>query len=348
MRCATLALALLAAACGGGEGGAKEPEAPKANPVDERQAEKDAKGLVTEIKQTIGRSNTDGLMALLAKPIVVFGPRRVDQLQTREDTLVTLRTTLDALGKDGKPSLKSGSLAVVASPGGLSAWAVDTLNVGGKPMAATIVLQNDDDFWVVVAAGIAYTPPMREVRTELKKDAIVPPGMPGIAKVEGSAEGAVDKLRRGLADPAQWAEDLGRRSDAVVIGPSEGDVTRGKKEIAKLWKKREKVNVRYATAGEVTASTTPDRQIAWVTLPVVRFADDDDPLPLRLFSVFEKSEGQWSMIALQESLALDEPGVGANFKKVTPPAVKAEEPPPPPPTEDKPKKKKKKKKKRKK
>jgi ketosteroid isomerase-like protein len=340
---------VVAAACGGGGGGAKEAEAPKQAPVDERKAEKDAKGLVTEIAQTLGRANTDGLMALLAEPLVVFGPRRTDALQTRTDALVALRSTFDAMGKDAKPSVQSGSLAVVASPGGLSAWAMDVADVEGKPMSALMVLSNDDDFWVVVAAGIAHTPPMREVRAELKKDAIVPPGMPGFAKVTDSAEAAVDRFKSGLADPTPWADDMGKRTDAVVIGASEGDVTRGKKEIAKLWKKRAKVNVRHASAGEITAATTADGQLAWVTAPVVRFADDDEPLPLRLFSVFEKNEGQWKMIALQESLALDEPGVGANFKKVTPPSVKAEEPPPKPKEEEaKPTKKKKKKKKAKK
>jgi ketosteroid isomerase-like protein len=335
---------IVAAACGGGGGGTKEPEAPKQPSVDERKAEKDAKGLMTEIAQTLGRANTDGLMALLAEPLVVFGPRRIDALQTRTDALVALRTTFDAMGKDAKPSLQSASLAVVASPGGLSAWAMDVVDVEGQPMSALMVLSNDDDFWVVVAAGIARTPSMKEVRAELKKDAVVPTGMPGFAKVTDSAEAAVDRFKSGLADPTPWADELGKRTDAVVIGPSDGDLTRGKKEIAKLWKKRAKVNMRHASAGEITAATTRDGQLAWVTAPVVRFADDDEPLPLRLFSVFEKNEGKWTMIALQESLAIDEPGVGANFKKVTPPAVKAEEPPPKPKEEDKPKKKKKKKK----
>jgi len=340
------ALCLAAMACGGGGGGTKEPEKPKAAPVDERKAEKDAKGLVGEIVQSVEHAKTDGLMALLAEPLVVFGPRRTDASQSRTDALVALRATFDAMGKDAKPSVKSGGLNVVASPGGNSAWVVDVMDVEGKPMSAMMVLSNDDDFWVVVAAGIAHTPPMREVRAELKKDAIVPPGMPGFAKVTGSAEGAVDRFKKGLADPTVWAEDLEKRSDAVVVGPSEGDITRGKKEIEKLWKKRAKVNLRHASAGEITAATTRDGELAWVSLPVVRFADDDEPLPLRLFSVFEKTDGKWTMIALQESLALDEPGVGANFKKVTPPSVKAEEPPPKP--KDEPKKTTKKKKKKKK
>ncbi|HEY5946217.1 MAG TPA: nuclear transport factor 2 family protein [Kofleriaceae bacterium] len=342
---AIAALCLAAVACGGG-GGAKPAEAPKAAPVDERKAEKDAKGLVTEIVQTVGHGNTDGLMALLAEPLVVFGPRRTDTLQSRTDALVALRSTFDAMGKDAKPSVHSGELNVVASPGGNSAWAVDVMDVEGKPMSAVLVLSNEDDFWVVVAAALAHTPSMKEVRAELKKDAIVPTGMPGFAKVSGSAEDAVDRFKKGLSDSAVWAEDLAKRSDAIVIGPSEGDVTRGKKELAKLWKKRAKVNMRHASAGDITAATTRDGQLAWVTAPVVRFADDDEPLPLRLFSVFEKTDGKWTMIALQESLALDEPGVGANFKKVTPPSVKEEPPPPKPKEEDKPAKKTKKKKKK--
>jgi ketosteroid isomerase-like protein len=337
------ALSAFATACGGG--GTSATKAPKVSAADERKAEKDAKGLVTEIYQTISRSsNTDGLMALLAEPLVVFGPRRTDAHATRSDALVAMKTFIDDLGKDNKPTVSSGSLEVVASPGGMSAWAVDVVEVQGQPMAMTAVLSNDDDFWVVVAATLARTPSAKAVRLELAKDAVVPPGMPGPSKVEGAADGAVERFKRGLADPTSWGDDLGKRSDAVVIGPSSGQVTRGKKEIAKLWKKRAKANTRYAPAGDITAATTRDGQLAWVSAPVVQFADEDDPLPLRLFSIYEKAGSEWKMIALQEAVAVDEPGVGANFRKITPPAIKADEPPPPKPkTDDKPKKKKKKK-----
>jgi hypothetical protein len=330
-------------ACGGG-GENRGAKVPKANAVDERKAEKDAKGLVTEIHTTISRSsNTDSLMALLAEPLVVFGPRRTDAHASRSDALVAMRTFLDELGKDQKPSLHGESLSVVASPGGLSAWAVDVIEVQGQPMAMTCVLSNDDDFWVVVAATLARTPSAKTVRLELAKDAVVPPGMPGPSKVEDSAEDAVDRFKRGLADPALWGDDLAKRSDAVVIGPSSGELTRGKKAIAKLWKKRAKANTRYASAGDITAATTPDRQLAWVSAPVVQFADDDDTLPLRLFGIYERAGSDWKLISMQEAVALDEPGIGANFRKITPPAVKAEAAAPPPPKPaDKPKKKKKK------
>lgn len=341
-RLAAAALSLVAA-CGGAE--QKAPEKPKQEAVDERTAEKDAKSLVREIYQTIGRSNTDGLMALVTKKLIVFGPRKADAMATREDVLVTLRGTLDSLDND-RPSVRSGSLAVVASNGGLSAWAVDTIRIAGDEMAVTVVLENDDDFWRVVAAAVAKTPTQKAVRAELAKEAIVPTGMQGIPKVSDEASDAVERFKQGLADADVWGEDLSRRGDAVVIGAAAGEITRGKKAIAALWKKREKTNVRYASAGEITAATTADGQITWVTAPVVRFADEDEPLPLRLFTVFEKSGDGWKMISLQESVALAEDGAGASFKKIAAPGVEVEEPPPP--KKDEPAKKKKKKRKKKK
>jgi hypothetical protein len=151
--------------------------------------------------------------------------------------------------------------------------------------------------------------------------------MSGIAKQDPTAKPAVDKLTRGLADQQLWGDDLASRTDAVVIGPAAGDVTRGKADIAKMWKKRVKSNVREALVGNVTAASTPDGELAWVSAPVVRFEDNDDPLPLRVFAVFEKNGADWKMISLQESLALDAPGAGASLKKTpAPPLPKSEEP----------------------
>ena len=343
MRRTALALAFVIG-CGGGS--TPPPAAPKEDAVDERKAEKGAKDLVGEIYESIGHGDTDGLMSLLADPLIVFGPRRADAMGTRADALVALKAQIDPKAKK-KPELKSGSLAVVASPGGHSAWAIDVLDVGGRPMTLTAVLTNADDIWQVHAAALAETPTMKSIRTELKKDAIVPPGLSGVAKNDPSAKPAVDKFTRGLADQDVWGADLGSRSDAIVIGPATGDVTRGKSDIKKLWKKRTKANTRDTAAGDVTAEVTPDGELAWVSAPVVQFADDDDPLPLRLFAVFEKTGADWKMIALQESLAVDEPGAGANYRKATAPALaKApEEPKKAAPPADKPKKKKKKKKK---
>jgi ketosteroid isomerase-like protein len=339
------ALGLACAALLGCGGQAAPAAAPKQPAVDERKAETDAKGLVTEIYQTIGHADTDGLMTLLAAPLVVFGPRRADSLGSRTDALVVLKQLVDPKAKT-KPALHSGALEVVASPGGHSAWAVDVVDIAGLPHVVTAVLSNSDDMWLVSAAAVGQTRSMKAIRAELKKDAVVPPGMTGIAKVDDQSKGAVDKFNRGLADQKLWGDDLSSRTDAVVIGPTAGDLTRGKADIKKLWKKRTKSNTRATAAGEVTAASTADGQLVWVSAPIVQFADDDDPLPMRAFTVFEKNGAEWKMIALQETLAFDEPGVGAPFKKVVAPVGAAKPEPAPakpadPPPAKKPKKKKK-------
>jgi ketosteroid isomerase-like protein len=268
---------------------------------------------------------------------------------TREGALVALKQLVDPKAKK-KPALRSNGISIVPSPGGHSAWAVDIVDIGSESLAVTAVLTNADDIWLLNVAALAEMPKMKAVRAELKQDAVVAPGMAGLAKVESGAQGAVDRFKSGLVAQNVWGDDLSSRTDAVVLGPTIGDITKGKTEIKKLWKKRVKANTREVVAGELTASATPDGQIAWVTAPVVRFEDNDDPLPLRVFAVFEKDASNWKMIALAESVALDAPGSGLIYKKTTAPAVKKEEPPPPPPNkaqkpdDSKAKKKKKKKK----
>ncbi len=308
-------IALAGASCGGG---AKAPEKPKQEAVDEGTAEKDAKGLLQEIYGSISHADTDGLMTLFAEPMVVYGPRKADAHATRADALVALKAIVD---KQKKPSLRSGQLTIVASPGGRSAWAFDVVEVSGSPMTLTAVLSNADDVWQVSAATVARTPTLKSVHDSLKKDAVVPTGMAAAAKIDPAAKGAADKLSKGLNAQALWGDELGKRSDAVVIGPGNGDVTHGKAEIKKLFEKRTETHVRETAAGQVTAQATADGQLAWATLPVVRFEDETDPLPLRVFAVFEKTSGEWKMIALQESIAVDEPGVGTPYKTVIAPAL---------------------------
>ncbi|HEY1558030.1 MAG TPA: nuclear transport factor 2 family protein, partial [Kofleriaceae bacterium] len=256
---------------------------------------------------------------------------RGDALATRSDALVALKQLVDPKAKQ-KPGVKEGDVAVTTSPGGHSAWALDLMSLDGTPLAALAVLSNAGDIWLVSAVALAHTPPMRAVRAELKQDAIVPTGLAGGAKLDPAARVAADKLMKGLAAQQLWGDDLASRSDAVVIGPAAGDVTRGKSEIKKLWKKRMKQNVREAAVGDAAGATTADGQLAWASAPVVRFADEEDPLPLRVFAVFEKSGDDWKMIALEEALAVDAPGAGTLLVKTPAPALpKAAEPPPPPP-----------------
>jgi len=339
-----LVLAALVACGGGGGSGPAKETGPKQPDVDEKKAEKDAKGLVEEIYDALNRGKKDNLMALLDDSLIVLGPRKTDGLAARTDALVALGDTFDP---KKKTVLESGSLDVVVSPGGRSAWAFDVIEVDGHPVAVMAILIDNDDIWQVDVANLGRQAKPKTIKAELEKQAIVPPGASAKAKVDSSASAAVNKFKKGLLDQELWGADLGSRSDAVVIGPATDEVTRGKKEIKRLWKKRVEAGVREAASGDVFADTTPDGQLAWVSAPVTRVADDEEPLPLRAFAVFEKGDSGWKMIALQESLAIDEPGAGTSFAKIVPAKKdqpKVEEPPAEEP-KTKPKKKKKKKKK---
>jgi ketosteroid isomerase-like protein len=293
--------------------------------VDERTAEKDAKGLVLEIYQTIGRAKTDSMFSLLADPLTVFGPRRADATATRADALVALGKVVDPKAKK-HAQLRSGGLAVVVSQGGRSAWAFDLVNVDGRLVAATAVLSNTGDLWSVTAATLAAVPTAKQVKAESARDAVVPPGASAAARVDPAAAPIVAQFKRGLVDLDVWGEDLVSQSDAIVAGATVGQIARGKQEIKQLWRSRRKANVRAAVSGEVSAAVTADGQLAWLSSPITRVADGDDPLPLRVFAIYQKDGAAWRMIALHEALAIDQPGSGTAFKKILPAAPAPAEP----------------------
>jgi ketosteroid isomerase-like protein len=216
---------------------------------------------------------------------------------------------------------------VVASEGGHSAWAFDVVILDGQPLAATAVLSNTDDLWAVTAAAIAATPSARQVKAEAARDAIVPPGAAAVAKVDPGAVAAVEKFKQGLVDQRRWGDELSDQIDAIVVGPVAGEVARGKAAIKRQWRARMKSNVREAMSGALTAARTADGQLVWISVPVTRVADDEDPLPLRIFAVYEKAGAGWTLVVLHEALAVDAPGSGAAFKKALPPAPPPPEPP---------------------
>ncbi len=319
-----VALAVLACACGGGGGGGSKAK-PVGPAIDEKKAEKEAKSLAAEILETLGHGSKDSLFSLLDDGLIVFGPRREDAAANRTDALVALGTVIDPKAKK-KLALRSSALEVVASSGGRSAWAFDVVDVDGEPHAVTAILSNADDLWQVEAAMVAAMPARAAIKLQLGKDGVVPPGATSKAKVNAAAAGAVEKFKKGLLDQDAWGADLATRTDAIVIGPAFGEVTRGKKEIKKLWKKRVEQKTRAAVSGELVSAVTRDGQLAWVTAPITLVSEKQDPLPLRAFAVFEKSESGWTLIALHESLAFDQAGAGAAFKKALPPSPKEPEP----------------------
>src|SRR4051812_23002472 len=107
----------LAAALGCGHGG-PAPAAPVVGPAGGgRTAQKDAKGVVAEIYQTLGRGKTDSLFSLLSDHLVVFGPRKTDATANRSDALVALNAIVDAKGPRNKQraQLRSGGVEVAVS-----------------------------------------------------------------------------------------------------------------------------------------------------------------------------------------------------------------------------------------
>jgi ketosteroid isomerase-like protein len=250
--------------------------------------------------------------------VIVFGPRVDDAMATRAQALVALGKVVDSKART-HAKLRSGGLDVVVSPGGHSAWMVDTLTVEGRELAVTAVLTNTGDLWAVSAAAIASPPAARALKAESGKDALVPPGGAAAGKVTPGTEPVIEKFRAGLLDPEGWGE-LAARSDAVAIGPAAGQIARGKPAIKKLWAQRAERHVRAATTGDFTTGLTPDGQLAWLSVAVTRAADDEDPLPLRVFAIYERDAQAWKLIALHEAVAVGEPGAGAPFKKILPPA----------------------------
>ncbi len=302
------------------------PAAPKLEAIDPRKAESDAKGLVTEIYESLGHGDTDSLQTLLAPAVTVFGPRRGDAVGKREDAIVTLGKLVSA---KQHPQLHSSALTIMPAPGGHSAWAFDVVNVGPDPLVLLAVLSNADDLWLVDSAQLANAPAEKDIKRELKEDAIVPPGASAVAKIDPNARLAVDKFTRGLADQTVWGADLMSRDDALVIGPAAGEVARGKKDVTKLWKKRLELNTREIGVNQTAAGLTRDGQLVWISTVATRAADGDDPTPIRVFAVYVRDGAGWTMLALDESLAIDQPGTGTAFRKIVPP-------PPPPKVVEKP------------
>ena len=259
------------------------------------------------------------MFSLLADPLTVLGPRRADAMTTRSDALVALGKIIDPRAKK-HPQLRSTALAVAVSSGGRSAWAFDVVHFEGHTIAVTAILSNTSDLWSVTTAALALVPSAARAKAESARDAIVPPGAAARGKADPAAAPVIEDWKKGLLDQDSWGIELMSQSDAIYAGPTAGQVAHGKQAIKQLWKARIKANVREAVTGEITAAVTPDGQLAWLSAPVTRVADGEDPLPLRSFAVYEKDGPAWKLIVLHEGLAIDAPGSGTAYKKIVPAA----------------------------
>ena len=320
MRAALACLALGSlVGCGGGGGTTAGPKRPMGPAIAPELAQQGASDLLTEIYETLGHGNKDSLFTLLEDSLMVFGPRGADMLGTRADALVALGQVVDPKSKKHL-EIRSSKIDVAAAPGGHSAVAFDTASINGQQHTILAVLTNTNDLWLVGAVAVARAPEAAQLKAELARDAVVPPGAVGAKKLDPAARPAVEKFQRGLLDQAAWGDELARHAGAIVVGPTEGEVARGKQAIRELWKKRLGAKTRAAIAGELTAAVTSDGQLAWVSAPITRVeGEGTQPLPLRAFAVYQRDGGDWSLLALSEQLAFSEPGAGAPFKKFLPP-----------------------------
>lgn len=326
MRLAFIALV----ACGGAT---PPPEMPEA-PIDQSKAAKDARAHVGEVYRTLEKANTDGLQTLSAETLIAFGPRKGDALATRTDAIVALRSILDPKAK--RFNLHSGGLVVNASNGGHSAWAVDVLIAGNDRVAVSAVMTSADDLWLVDTVAIAKTPGGGAIRASQKSDAIVPPSMAAPPKTVDGATGAHERFAAETADARVVAADFADNGIAIGAG---GEMVKGKAQLAAAWKRKIRSHVRYAGAGEASTGITKDQQVAWVTAPVVRFADKEEPLPMRLFAIYTRTGNAWKLAVQHETIAIDEAGAGAGYRKIPAPPI-VEEPKPVAPAKKPPPKKK--------
>ena len=146
-------LALLAlislAGCGAKAGPAATAKAPQG------QAERETKLVLVEALRSVRSGDSDDVLSLATESLLVLGPRPADAYGSRTDAVLALRELIDARRK---PRLSGPGATVLAAPGGRSAYAVERLQLGRRPLWATALLDGHDGIWRRANAGcLLYT-----------------------------------------------------------------------------------------------------------------------------------------------------------------------------------------------
>jgi hypothetical protein len=243
-------------------------------------AEKEIRSLLSEAYNSVKRNNAPGMMSLLAPDVFVAGPRHADVGLERSAALVALN---DAIASKKPHKLRSTKLEYGAAPDGRSAWAVDQIELDGKPFVVVALAAELDGLWALTAVNVARpsrdaepaaTPPVgwnakdaathREVSSEASQV---------LAQLTGEPDLRVDYLDA-YAD---------RQSMVVLAGPK--GALRGAKAIKKAWKKKPPV---WTVGAPLAAASSPDGTFSWVLVPA---ALDGEPAGARrLFMMIEKVE----------------------------------------------------------
>lgn len=260
----------------------KAPEQPEVEPGSPEVAEKEIRSLLEEAYQSVKRNNAPGMMSLLAPDVFVAGPRHGDVGLERSAALVALG---DAISSKKPHKLRSTKLEYGAAPDGRSAWAVDQIELDGKPFVVTALAAELDGMWTLTAVHVAR--PSRD-----------PEPAPAPAPAWSHDDGAASAHRAASPDAAQVLAQLtgepdlrvdyldayaDRQSMVVRAGPK--SALRGAKAIKKAWKKKPPV---WTLGAPIAAATSPDGTFAWLLVPAA--LDGEAPGTRRLFMVVERME----------------------------------------------------------
>jgi hypothetical protein len=292
---AAMLVVVVLAGCGGA---AAEKRAPAEAALDVGDAAKAARGVLTEIYGDLRRGDVGGVQGLIAPDVFAVGPGASDVYLAREDAVVAVAAVMRT---GDRHKVVSRALKVSATPGGHSAWASDSLEVDGVPLALTAVLVESDGLWSVVAVHVGHT---GEGPAGVQKRAALPGGV-----AAGAAE-AVKLYRAGIAAPERFVEQLASGPDVLVMGPGAREVARGVKPIKKLWKKRLAAPPKLSLDGEPHAQVTPDGALAWVFANLDVAAAGGAKEPYRSLVLYER-EGDakganakpWKLVSMHDSIA---------------------------------------------
>ncbi len=280
------ACALVVAAC------AAQSVAPEATPVAEgarKDAAAFARGTVADVYRSLRRGRLDSSQSLLADEAFVVGPRAVDVYTGRTDAVLAVT---NAFAAGDRHKLRSRGLVAEASVTGQSAWVLDRIEIDRRPYTVVAVLAQVDDIWYVVAVHLAAAKPSA-VEGEL------PPLAGGVG---AGAEPVVELARAAVGGPDAVIEQLSDHARATAFGPGHKDHLRGKRKIARTWKRKRRAPAPLRVTGNVRAGVTPDGGLAWVVANT-RPADDKAGAPRRAMLVYERVEDQWRLVAMQTAAA---------------------------------------------
>lgn len=337
LRC-TVALSIAAiwiALAGWGCGG---KAAAPARPVSqgEGKARQEARAVLDEIYGALKSGDTDDLLSLMSDDVVVLGPRPADLLRSRAEVVTGLREVLEARKKT---RFASQGLRLAIGPGGGSAYAVDRLQLAGRPVIAVALLDGARTIWRVSAVHLQAPLGAAAIQKAAAAGTLGAPAgtaEPRLGEAEGQGDAPARELARQLDKVGSWVAALEGDEEAVVIG-ADGAVAFGKKAIGRAVKRL--ADVRLEASSPVAAVVSSDGQLALATCTATRTiepaeeaasdgkkkggksgrgkakndkgiakaAAEEPPRTVRVTAILRREGGGWKLAAFAEAHALAEP-----------------------------------------